>query len=145
MPRLRAGRRLTLAIAVTAPDGAWTAAVAPKVNVLLRALHRPSPATLSDWVSFEVAPRIALRVTAGAPLQVSGTIVPPKEQVTVELHRGSRVTGAPVRTKRLAAANGRFAGTIRRPKPGRYTLIARSAEDADNVAGTSPPIPLAVT
>jgi hypothetical protein len=119
--------------------------VAPKVNVLLRALHRPSPATLSDWIGLEVTPSIALEVSAGSPLQISGTIVPDKDHVTVELHRGPRVTGAPLRRKRLAAANGRFAGTLRRPKPGRYTLVARSAEDADNVAGSSPPVPLTVT
>jgi hypothetical protein len=145
LQRLRAGRRLTLAIAVTGPEGAWTAAVAPKVNVLLRALHRPSPATVSDWMTLDVAPLITLEVTSAAALQLAGTIAPPKGEVTVELHRGPSTTGRLVRTRRLAVNGGRFTGAIRTPRPGTYTLIARSAQDAENAAGASLPVRVKVS
>ena len=139
--RLRGARRLTLARATTAADGSWTAAVLPQVNVLLRALHRPSPATATDWVAVEVAPMITLTVSGTSPLRVSGTVTPAKPAVTLELRRA----GGVVRSKRIAVAAGRFASAIRAPKPGRYTLVARTAADADNAAGTSPPVALTVT
>ena len=139
--RLRGGRRLTLGGATTGPDGSWSAAVSPRFNVLLRSLHRPAPATVSDWVALEVAPKITLTVAPGSPLRVSGTVFPAKDRVTVELRRAGRVIG----TRRLAVTAGRFAGTIRAPRPGSYTLAARTAPDADNVAGASSPVPVTVT
>jgi hypothetical protein len=137
---MRPGGRLTLATATTAADGSWSAAVAPEFNVLLRALHRPHPATVSDWMTLDVAPLITLEVTSAAALQLAGTIAPAKGEVTVELHRGPSATGGLVRTRRLAVNGGRFAGAIRTPRPGAYTLIARSAQDAENAAGASPPV-----
>jgi hypothetical protein len=51
----------------------------------------------------------------------------------------------PVASRLVAASAGAFAGSFRTPKPGRYVLIARSADDAENVAGASQPVPVSVT
>jgi hypothetical protein len=141
LQRLQHGRRLTLATATTGFDGSWSAPLSPRHNVLVRALHRSHPAAVTDWIALTIAPRITLSAVPGRPLQVSGTVTPPKGAVTVELRRGSRV----VRTKRLSVTGGRFAGTVRAPRPGRYTLIARTPADAGNAAGGSPPVSLTVT
>jgi hypothetical protein len=141
LQRLQHGRRLTLATATTGFDGSWSAPLSPHHNVLVRALHRSHPAAVTDWIALAIAPRITLSAVPGRPLQVSGTVTPPKGAVTVELRRGSRV----VRTKRLSVTGGRFAGTVRAPRPGRYTLIARTPADAGNAAGGSPPVSLTVT
>jgi hypothetical protein len=139
--RLRGGRRLTLATATTGSDGSWSAAVAPRFSVLLRALHRAAPASVSDWIALEVAPRITLTAAPGSPLRLSGTVFPGKDQVTVELGRAGRG----IRTRRLAVTAGRFAGTIRAPQPGSYTLIARTGADADNAPGASAPVPVTIS
>ncbi len=139
--RLRGGRRLTLATAVTAADGSWSAAISPRFNILVRALHRPSPATLTDWTQLDVAPGITLTVESGSSLRLSGTVIPGKDRVTVELRRGGRV----IRRRGFAVTAGRFAGAIRSPRSGRYTLIARTAGDADNVGGSSPAVPVTIT
>ena len=139
-----ARRPLTLATATTVADRSRSADVAPNFNVLLRALHRPHPATVSDWIAVKMAPSITLEVTSAAPLHVSGTIGPTKREVTVAPHRGARATGAP---------RGRAAGRQRRPvpraihtpRPGTYTLIASTAADADNTAGASAPVRVKIT
>jgi hypothetical protein len=143
--RLRGGRRLTLATATTGADGSWSAPIAPRFNVLVRALHRASPATVSDWVALEVAPAITLSVASLRPLRLTGALTPGTGGVTVELHRGTRASGDPTRTKRLAVTAGRFVGTISTPRPGRYTLIAKTAADGDNAAGASPPVAVTIT
>jgi N-acetylmuramoyl-L-alanine amidase len=139
--RLRRGGRLTLATATTGPDGSWTAQLSPDFNVLLRALHRPHPATVSDWVALDVAPRITLEVEPGSRLRVNGTVTPAKDRVIVELRRRGRV----IRHTEFAVSAGRFGGSIRAPKPGTYTLIARSAADAENLAGASAPARVTIT
>jgi hypothetical protein len=144
LQRLHGAERLTLDTATTGADGRWSAAVSLRFNVLLRALHRPHPATVTDWVAIDVAPTITLEVSPGSSLQVSGTILPAKSHVAVELHRRGQAAGKPIASKQLAVSAGGFAGSIRAPKPGRYVLIARSPEDADNVAGASAPVPTTV-
>jgi hypothetical protein len=139
--RLRGRHRLTLASAVTAVDGSWNAAISPQVNVLMRALHRASPATVSDWTALAVEPVITLAVEQGSPLRLSGTVTPAKDRVTVELRRRGRV----IRHRELAASAGRFAGTIRAPRPGRYTLVATTAVDAQNASGSSAPVAVTIT
>jgi N-acetylmuramoyl-L-alanine amidase len=139
--RLRPGGRLTLATATTGAGGSWRTAIAPNFNVLLRALHRSHPATVSDWIALDVAPWITLAVEPGPPLHVSGTVTPGKDRVTVELRRGGRV----IRRSGFTVTAGRFGGRIRAPKPGTYTLIAFSAADAENVAGASAPVRVMVT
>jgi hypothetical protein len=145
LQRLYSGARLTLATATTGPDGSWSAMVSPRFNILLRALHRPHPATVTDWVVIDVAPRITLEVSSVSPIHVSGTILPGKSHVTVELYRGATASGKPVASKQLVVSEGTFAGSIRRPKPGRYVVIARSADDAENVAGASQPVAVTVS
>jgi hypothetical protein len=134
------GSPTTVATATTAADGTWTATLAPVENTLVRALHRPVPAAVSDVALLAVEPVITLQVASVSPLTVSGTVSPPKRFVTVDLyalangHR-RRVTG-----KRLAVKNGRFAGQIRTRRHGRSLLIARTAADASTVAGASAPV-----
>ena len=88
-----------------------------------------------------IEPLITVAVSGTGPLQVSGAIAPAKAAVTIELRRAGRV----VRRKRIAVSAGRFAAAIRAPKPGLYTLVARTAADADNAAGASPPVAVTVT
>jgi hypothetical protein len=134
------GSPTTVATATTAADGTWTATLAPVENTLVRALHRPAPAAVSDVALLAVEPVITLQVDSVSPLTVSGTVSPLKRFVTVDLyalangHR-RRVTG-----KRLAVKNGRFAGQIRTRRHGRSLLIARTAADAATVAGVSAPV-----
>jgi len=134
------GAAITVVTATTAADGTWSATLAPLENTLVRALHRPAPASVSDVVLLAVEPAITLTVESVSPLTVSGTVSPPKRFVEVDLyalangHR-RRVTG-----KRLAVNGGRFAGRIRTGRHGRSLLIARTAPDAATVAGASPPV-----
>jgi N-acetylmuramoyl-L-alanine amidase len=134
------GSPTTVATATTAPDGTWTATLAPVENTLVRALHRPAPATVSDVALVAVEPVITLQVESVSPLTVTGTVSPPKRFVTVDLyalangHR-RRVTG-----KRLAVKDGRFSGQIRTRRHGRSLLIARTAADAASIAGASAPL-----
>ena len=113
--------------ATTAADGTWSATLAPLENTLVRALHRPAPATVSDVVLLAVEPAITLPVESVSPLTVSGTVSPPKRSVEVDLyalangHR-RRVTG-----KRLAVNGGRFSGRIRTRRHGR---VAADRPDA---------------
>ena len=124
------GAATTVVTATTAADGTWSATLAPLENTLVRALHRPAPATVSDVVLLAVEPAITLQVESASPLTVSGTVSPPKRFVEVDLyalangHR-RRVTG-----KRLAVNHGRFSGQIRTRRHGRSLLIARTAADA---------------
>jgi hypothetical protein len=134
------GAATTAVTATTAADGTWSATLAPLANKLVRALHRPAPATASDVVLLAVEPAITLQVESASPLTVSGTVSPPKRFVEVDLyalangHR-RRVTG-----KRLAVNQGRFSGQIRTRRHGRSLLIARTAADAATVAGASAPV-----
>jgi N-acetylmuramoyl-L-alanine amidase len=134
------GAATTVATPVTAADGTWSATLAPVENTLVRALHRPAPATISDVALLAVEPAITLQVDSVSPLRVSGTVSPPKRFVEVDLyalghgHR-RRVTG-----KRLAVRHGRFSGQIRTRRHGRSLVIARTAADAATVAGASAPV-----
>jgi hypothetical protein len=130
----------TIATLTTDADGAWSYAFAAQVNSLLRALHRPAPAAVSDVVVIAVAPVVTLSLASPAPLIVSGTVTPAGPHVTIDLYRGRRL----VASKRVAAAGGSFRARIKRPRPGRYVLIARTAASAGYAAGASPPVPLIV-
>jgi hypothetical protein len=136
-------RRLTIATATTGSDGSWSASLALTQNAVVRALHRPAPASVADWAQIEVAPAIAVTVQSASPLQVGGTINPAKPLVTVELY-ASGSSRKPLVSKRVGVTGGRFATTIAAPGPGAYTLIVRHAADATNAAGASAPIPVTV-
>jgi hypothetical protein len=129
---------VTVGSATTAPDGSWSAALAPGDNMLVRALHRPAPATVSDVALVGVAPVITLQANALVPLRVSGTVSPPKRFVTVDLYALGDGHRRRVTSKRMTVKNGRFAGQIRTRRRGRSLLIARTLADARTVSGSSP-------
>ena len=111
-------------------------------NALVRALHRAAPAAVSDWATIAVAPVLALAVQSASPLIVAGTVAPGKRHVKVYLYRAGATRKAFAK-RRVSAANGQFTATFK-PPPGDYTVIARTAADQRNAAGSSPPLPVAV-
>jgi hypothetical protein len=135
----------TLATLTTDADGGWSYTTAPAQNTLLRALHRPGPASVSDIVILAVAPVLTLTVDSTSPLTVSGTVSPAGPHVTLDLYRiqksGRRKL---VKSRQLAAAGGQFTATFRRPTPGRYVLLAGTLPSARYAAGAAPPIPLVI-
>ena len=135
----------TLATVTTDAGGNWSYAATPMQNTLLRALHRPAPATVSDIVVLAVAPVLTLTLESAAPPTVSGTVMPAGPRVTIDLYRilstGRRQL---VSSKRVVAAGGSFQARIRRPRPGRYVLVARTAASTRYAAGASPAVELAV-
>ena len=132
----------TLQTATTAADGSWSAALAPTAGLVVRALHRAAPASVSDVVLLEVAPAITLSVVSTAPLQVTGTVSPPKP-VTVSLYAVTPTGRLKLLTsKRLAALGGRFTAQLATRHHGRVRLIARTAADSLNASGVSPPVDL---
>jgi hypothetical protein len=135
----------TIATLSTGADGAWSYTATPAVNTLLRALHRPAPASVSDIVVLAVAPVLTLTVAGAAPVTVTGTVAPAGPRVILDVYRvlkpGRRKL---VKSRQLAAPGGRFSATFRRLAPGRYVLLARTAESARYAAGASPAVSLVV-
>jgi N-acetylmuramoyl-L-alanine amidase len=133
----------TIATLTTDAGGGWSYTTTPAQNTLLRALHRPAPASVSDIVVLAVAPVITLTLASAAPPTVSGTVSPAGPRVTLDLYRvlksGHRKL---VKSRQLAAAAGQFNATFRRLAPGRYVLIARTAESDRYAAGASPAVSL---
>ena len=134
------GAETTIATLSTAADGSWSYTAAPAVNTLLRALHRPAPAAVSDIVVLAVAPAVTLTLVSTAPLIVSGTVTPAGPGVTVDLYRilAGAGAGAWSRQKRVAAAGGTFQTRIKRPRPGRYVVIARHGSHASSTPRPRP-------
>ncbi|MBV9414108.1 MAG: N-acetylmuramoyl-L-alanine amidase, partial [Solirubrobacterales bacterium] len=135
----------TLATVTTDSGGNWSYAATPSQNTLLRALHRPAPAAVSDIVVLAVAPVLTLTLDSAAPPTVSGTVTPPLARVTIDLYRISS-TGRRqlVSAQRVAATGGSFQARIRRPPSGRYVLVARTAATARYAAGASPAVQFTV-
>lgn len=144
LQQLLRGKARTVALATTDSEGVWTTSVALERDAWLRALHRPHPATVSDWQEVGVAPDITLDLVATSPLQVSGTISPAKPHVTIDLYPAGRTSGKPISTKRLAAGNGSFRGSLPSAATGSYVLIARSRRDSVNAPGESPPLAVSI-
>jgi hypothetical protein len=134
------GTPTTVATAVAAADGTWTTTLAPSENTLVRALHRPAPATVSDVALLAIEPVITLQVDSVSPLTVSGTVSPPKRFVTVDLYALANGHRRRVASQRLAVSHGRFSGRIRTRRHGRSVVIARTAADAITVAAASAPV-----
>lgn len=130
----------TVGSATTAPDGTWSATFSPTQNTLVRALHRPSPSTVSDVALLGVQPAITLAVDAQSPLRVSGTVSPPKRFVTIDLYALANGHRRRVTSKRLPVKDGVFSGVIRTRRHGPSVLIATTAADAATVAGASAPL-----
>jgi hypothetical protein len=133
-----------LATATTAADGTWSASFRLKNDTAVRALHRPLPASVADWIEILVAPAITLSVHSTTPLDVSGTIFPSKPELTVDVYAGDTVSKR-VSSVRVMASKGRFAATIPVAGPGSYMLVARTPADAASSAGASPPVAVNVS
>jgi N-acetylmuramoyl-L-alanine amidase len=134
----------TLATATTGADGSWSAVLAATATLLVRALHRLAPAATSGVVALAVAPALTLRLDSASPLRVSGTVSPAKRSVTIDLYALVGGRRRLVASKRVAVTRGRFAAHIRTHRRGPSLLIARTAADAHNAAGASPPVDVAL-
>jgi hypothetical protein len=144
LPSAGAGPSVTLATAITGSDGSWSAPITLQRDASLRALHRPHPATVSEFSPVTVLPAITLAVTSTAPLALSGTITPSKPQVVVDVYASGQTVGKPLSSKRIAVAQGRFTASMSFDRPGQYVLVARTQADASNGAGSSPPVPVSI-
>ncbi|HWD84107.1 MAG TPA: N-acetylmuramoyl-L-alanine amidase [Solirubrobacteraceae bacterium] len=134
----------TVLLATTDSQGSWNTAITLRHNAALRALHRPHPATVSDWREISIAPAITLELVSTSPPRVSGTISPSKSHVTIDVYRAAKRLGKPVSHKRLAVANGSFQGKIEISQPGSFVLIARSHRDSTNAPGASTQLAISV-
>lgn len=137
--------RNVIATASTGSDGSWSASVPLSTNAALRGVHTAFPAAVADWVYVAVAPAIALTLVSASPLEVSGTISPPKPHVTIALYAGTVPQGKPLKRKVVAATAGQFETTLSVPGPGSYVLVATHVADDANMAGRSAPLVVTVT
>ena len=137
------GVTTTIATGTTDDEGGWSLTLTPAQNVLVRALHRPAPAAVSDVVALGVAPVVGLTLVSSSPLQVSGTVAPVGPPVTVDLYRVAGGRRHQIASKRVAIAGGAFTVGFGARRPGRYALVARTSASARYTAGAS--APLAVT
>jgi hypothetical protein len=135
----------TIAGAVTAPDGSFSAAVPLTRYTLVRALHPVAPAAVSTLVGVEVAPAITLTVTSTAPLAVAGTVEPPTKKATVNLF-SVQPDGdwEPLLHEHVTVTKGHFSATLATPGPGAYGLSVHTPADAVSAAGVSAPLPVTV-
>jgi hypothetical protein len=133
----------SIARTVTGHDGAWAAVLTPRSNLLLRALHADAPAAVSALIVIGVAPELTLGLTpsASSAIHALGTVSPVKPHVLLEVTAAGGKHRVVLRRTVTPDADGGFAVELRLP-PGRYWLTARTAADAANVAGTSPPVAL---
>jgi N-acetylmuramoyl-L-alanine amidase len=134
----------TIATLTTDANGDWSTTLTALANILVRALHRPAPAAVSDVAAIAVAPALTLTLDSSAPVQVSGTVSPQRASVTVDLYRVAGGRRHLIKSQRAAAGSGTFGARFNAPRPGRYVLVARTTAGARNVAGASPPVTLIV-
>ncbi len=129
--------------AVTGHDGAWALVLTPQSNLLLRALHADAPAAASALIVIGVAPEITLGLSPsdGEPIRAFGNVVPVKRHVMLEVTAAGRKHRVVLRKMVTADNEGGFEAVLRLP-PGRYWVTARTAADAANIAGASPPVAL---
>jgi N-acetylmuramoyl-L-alanine amidase len=139
------GTESTIATLTAGADGSWSYVATPVQNVLLRALHRPAPAAVSDIVVLAVAPAITLALVSTSPLAVTGTVAPAGPGVTLDLYRvaasGRRHR---VASKQLAAAGGSFHAQFRQLRSGAYVLVARTVASVQYAAGASAPLTVTI-
>jgi hypothetical protein len=144
-PGVNATPAVTFATTTTAADGSWSASLSSETNLIVRALHRPYPASVADWVELAFAPILTLQLQSAAPLIVSGTVTPAKPRVTVALYPATGTTGKPLARRKVSAAQGQFTVQLPTPGPGTYLVVARTAGDASNAPGASSPLMVTVT
>jgi hypothetical protein len=130
---------LDLASVATRHDGLWYTLLAPRANMLLRALHADTPAIASALLIVAVKPSFTLTVTPSRHgVQVAGIVVPSKPRVEIEV-RSAAGTKHSKHQVTAEAGGGYFEATLRLA-PGRYWLSAATAADASNIAGASAPV-----
>ena len=137
-----AGAGVTFATTSTDANGRWTLTVTPGTNMLLRALHRAAPATVSPVALVAVVPALTLQLVSRSPLVVQGTVSPAPAKVTVMLRRRGRRRPVLVRTTRVLG--GRFTARLGRRKPGRYTVTVAVSANAQTAGATSRPVSVVV-
>ena len=138
------GVATTIASATTDSAGGWSVTLTAGQNVMLRALHSPFPAAVSDVVALSVEPVVTLNLVSAAPVSVSGTISPTGPRVTVDLYRVSGGRRHLVASKHVAVVGGAFATGFGSRKPGQYVAVARTAATARFVGGASPAVAVTV-
>jgi hypothetical protein len=134
----------TIATLATDADGTWSFSFTPAQNTLVRALHRPAPAAVSDVVAIAVAPLLTLTLASTAPVTVTGTVAPPVHPVTVDLFEVVHGSRRLIASKRVSGAGGHFHARLRSHGPGSYVVIAQTLASARYAAAASAPIALAV-
>jgi len=145
LQQITRGVEVTIATVTTGADGSWSATFTAAANTLVRALHRPAPAAVSDVVPIAVAPVLTLVVASPeAPVEVTGTVSPVLRHVMVDLYRVIAGRRHLMASKRVPAGSGQFAARFRPGRPGRYVVIARTVESARYVAGASPPVTVTI-
>ena len=136
------GTEQTVATALTAPDGTWSASVPLDRTSVVRAVYRggATPGVISNVAGVEVLPAISL--DAGQPanggVAVNGTVQPGKRLVTITIYQGTKKVG----TRRLHVSRDTFSGTVALPGAASYSLIASVPADAVTGAGRSNPVKL---
>jgi hypothetical protein len=145
LQELKRGGATTIAVSTTDSQGLWSAAPSLQRNTSLRALHRPAPASVSNWDEIKVAPAITLELVSTGPLRVSGTISPALPHVTIDVYTAATRLGKPIASKRLAVSNGQFQGTVALQRRGSFVLIARSHRSTSHAAGSSAPLAVSLT
>jgi hypothetical protein len=144
----------TIAEATTAEDGTWSSAAALATNASLRAVYRGDSghsAVVSLPVDVTVAPQITLaaaaqQVAPGGVIQFTGAIAPTKTKLSIVISQlQADGTFTPVRIVPFTAeSDGSFARTLGFPAAGQYQAVAQTTADAENAAGTSPPVTITV-
>ena len=139
------GALTTLATVATGADGAFTATLPVAQSAVLRAVHAPSPASVSNLVVIGVQPVLTLALASSAPVRVSGTVKPAKP-VTVTVYKLVRGRRKLVSSRRLKAASGTFNATVSlgsKPR-GTYAIVARVAADAVSLGAVTPAVRVTV-
>jgi hypothetical protein len=140
--RIAGGAETTIATAVTDATGAWSLPVTVARDEVLRALHRPAPASVSELVAIGVVPVLTLALAGSSPPRVSGTIVPAKATVVLDTYelsgRGHRRL---LNRRRVRVRGGRFGARVPGARRGRrLAVVARTAEGGGSLAGQSPTV-----
>jgi hypothetical protein len=135
----------TIATTTTASDGTWSVPLSSQVNMIVRALHRPFPAAVADWVLLAFAPVLTLQLQSSSPLVVSGTISAAKRRITVALYPASRTAGRPLARRRVKVIQGQFSARLPVRGAGTYVVIARSRPDPSHAPGASAPLTVTIS
>jgi hypothetical protein len=114
-------------------------------NTLVRALHRPTPATTSPVVELAVTPQILVSLVSTAPLTVHGTITPAKRAATVTLYAVRHGRMVKVHAKKVRPRGGTFTTGFGARPSGSYVIIVTTAADPVTAAGRATPLAVTVS